>query len=546
MTGEFAGLDYRRLFQHLPSPYLLMTAGFTIVTVNDAYARATMIDPAEVAGKPMFEVFPDNPDDPDADGVGNLRRSLETVVETGRADAMALQRYDIREPDGRFVVRHWSPVNSPVFDDDGRVVLIVHRVQDVTELIDLRERDRERTAARLQQMEADLFSRAREVQEANRRLREANAELAVVTEELRAQQRAKDRFIATLSHELRNPLASASAALDVLGLDVAGHPAQAVLERQLTALTRLTGDLLDAARVVTGNLRASRAPLDLRALVHAAVDDLPAHVPRPAVALPAEPVVIDGDPVRLGQLLTNLLDNARKHTGDTTAVTVHLGVREGRAELRVRDTGPGFDPALAGTLFDPFTRVGTGAGAPGGLGLGLAIVRGIAELHDGEVSAHSAGPGTGAAFTVRLPLTTRTLAPAGPGSAHRPLRVLLVDDNADLAGMYAIMLRGRGDTVTVATTARDALAAAGSAAFDLVLCDLALGEDIDGYEIARRLRRDPRHRHALLVAVSGFSQDADRERSRAAGFDAHFAKPLDLTELDALPRPRDDGGEPPT
>ncbi|QFZ24555.1 response regulator [Saccharothrix syringae] len=511
-----------------------MTADFTIVTVNRAYARATMVDPAAVAGRPMFEVFPDNPEDPGADGVGNLRRSLRTVVDTGRPDTMALQRYDIREPDGRFVVRYWSPVNSPVLDDAGRVVLIVHRVQDVTELIDLREQDRERAAARLQEMEADLYTRAREVQQVNRQLREANAALAAATEELRAQQQAKDRFIATLSHELRNPLASASAALDVLGLDIAGHQAHAVLRRQLTALSRLTDDLLDAARVATGNLHATRHPLDLRTLVHAALDDLPADLTRPAVTLPDEPVVIDGDPVRLGQMLTNLLDNARKHTRDGAAVTVHLDVRDGQAELRVRDTGPGFDPVLADTLFDPFTRVDTGTHAPSGLGLGLAIVRGIAELHQGAVSAHSAGPGTGATFTVRIPLTTEAVPPVGEHPARRALRMLLVDDNTDLARMYATTLRRRGDTVTVATTARDALAIAGSTPFDVILCDLALGEDVDGYEIARRLRRNTLHRHTPLVAVSGFSQDTDRQRSRAAGFDAHVAKPLDLADLDTL------------
>ena len=149
--------------------------------------------------------------------------------------------------------------------------------------------------------------------------------------------------------------------LDLQLRGLAGHPAQAVLQRQLTALSRLTDDLLDAARVVTGNLPATRHPLDLSALVHAALDDLPAHLQRPAVTVPSEPVMIDGDPVRLGQMLANLLDNARKHTEDTAVVTVDLGVRGGQAELRVRDTGPGFDPALADTLFDPFMRVDTGA-----------------------------------------------------------------------------------------------------------------------------------------------------------------------------------------
>ena len=178
------GLDYQRRFDALPSPYLVMTADFTIVTVNPAYAEATMIDSRAVVGRPMFDVFPDNPDDPHADGVRNLRRSLEAVVRSGRADAMALQRYDIRSPDGGFVRRYWSPVNTPILADDGRVAFIVHRVQDVTELVELRRagHEHQRAAAvlqtRLDEMEADLFTRGRELQEANRQLQRVNAELA--------------------------------------------------------------------------------------------------------------------------------------------------------------------------------------------------------------------------------------------------------------------------------------------------------------------------------------------------------------------------------
>jgi CheY-like chemotaxis protein len=233
-------------------------------------------------------------------------------------------------------------------------------------------------------------------------------------------------------------------------------------------------------------------------------------------------------------MLTNLLDNAREHATASVVVAVDLDVRDGQAHLRVRDTGPGFDPQLADILFDPFMRGDTGLDAPSGLGLGLAIVRGIAELHDGEVSAHSAGPGAGATFTVRLPLTTKPVSPAAEHPAFRALRMLLVDDNVDLTEMYAVMLRRRNNTVTVATTAGDALAVAGRAPFDVILCDLALGEDVDGYEVARRLRQSPLHRDTLLVAISGFNQDTDRQRSRAAGFDAHFAKPLNLADLDML------------
>jgi signal transduction histidine kinase len=322
-TPPGPALDYTHLFQASPSPYLIMTADFTIVTVNRAYADATMIDPQAVAGRPLFEIFPDNPDDPHADGVRNLRRSLQAVVDTGRPHSLALQRYDVRAPDGRFVERYWSPVNTPVLADDGSVAFIIHRVQDVTDLVELRRAGGEHQDAaavlrtQVEQMEADLFTRGRELQDANLELRRVNAQLAAASAELRAQQHAKDQFIATLSHELRNPLASACAALDVLGLDVPDHPARAVLHRQLTAMTRITDDLLEAARVVTRTLPATRHPLDLRPVVTATVRDIQAAHPDLAdirVTVPATPVTLNGDPVRLAQMIANLLDNAHKHT----------------------------------------------------------------------------------------------------------------------------------------------------------------------------------------------------------------------------------------
>jgi CheY-like chemotaxis protein len=235
-------------------------------------------------------------------------------------------------------------------------------------------------------------------------------------------------------------------------------------------------------------------------------------------------------------MIANLLDNADKHTPPGTPVDVELTADGQHAILCVHDAGPGFPPATAARLFDPFVRVGApGTTAHAGLGLGLAVVRGIAELHDGTTTATS--DNTGATLTIRLPLTDAPPADgqqhAGPAPARPPLRILVVEDNTDLAGMYATLLRHRGDMVTVATTGPGALAAARQP-FDLVLCDLALGGDVDGYQIGRRLRRGRTHRHTRLVAVSGFTQDTDRERSRAAGFDAHLAKPLNLADLDRL------------
>ncbi len=624
--GVPAPLDYQRLFEALPIPMLVMDDSLVMIAMNDAYLAVAGATREELLGRTPMAAFPDNPADPEASGVRNLTHSLRTVLETGRPDTMALQRYDVQTgPEGTFEERYWSPVNVPLLDSEGHVTHVLHRVEEVTEFVRLRG-DGDRASAETQadaalrtqvgRLEADLIARAAEVQEANQRLHdviaelaEVNTELAEATTALREQQQSKDRFIATLSHELRNPLAAVRAAIDLLSLDLpAGHPALGVLDRQIAALVRMTDDLLDSSRAHTGRLTIVRQPLDLREVVRTVTEDLRAdfaHGQRTlAVATPQEPVPVDGDRVRLAQLLGNLLSNAFAYTSPGARVTVSLTATAGQTLLAVRDSGKGFDPADAGQLFEVFAQAlpsGPGAGgfgpegaAPGGLGLGLGLVRSIAELHGGSVSAHSEGPGTGAEFRVRLPLraapppeggqpaapsepNTRAAAwtdegnPEGRGSAQagasrraappsgltseateeperggktagssgpeasegqKGLRVLVVEDNADLAAGYRDLLERRGDQVTLARTGQEGLAAAQGQPFDLVLCDIGL-PGLDGRELARRLRRHPRRDRMRVIAVSGFSQEPGRERSLRAGFDAYLVKPMTLADLEA-------------
>lgn len=432
-------VDYRWLFEALPVPILVLGTDLTIIAMNDAYLAVSGVTREDLLGRTPMEAFPDNPGDPEATGVRNLTRSLHAVLESGRADTMALQRYDVQAgPAGEFRQRYWSPVNVPLLDSNGQVSHIIHRVEEVTEFVRLRGGGDQAAAesqsdaelrTQVGRLEADLIARAGEVQDANQRLRGVNAELSAATQALREQQQAKDRFIATLSHELRNPLAAIRAAMDLLSLDTpAGHPAMDVLDRQLTALARMTDDLLDSSRAHTGRLTLVRRPLDLREVVLAVTGDL-----RPGfagaqrtliVATPQEPVPVDGDRVRLAQCLGNLLSNAFAYTRPGATVTVGLTTRAGQAILAVRDDGAGFDPADAGHLFEVFTRalpsgpaaagIGPEGAAPGGLGLGLGLVRSIAELHGGTVSAHSDGPGTGAEFRVRVPLRAPGSRPARP------------------------------------------------------------------------------------------------------------------------------------
>ncbi len=541
--------DFRRLFDATLAPLLILAPDFTIVEVNRAYLAATHTE-RSIVGRPVFEVFPDNPDDPSADGVSNLRRSLEAVVATGRTDTMALQRYDIPtgEEDG-FAERYWSPVNTPVLDERGRVTHIIHRVEDVTEFVHLRRvgREQRRVAAEAQMraegMEIDLFVRAREIREVNEQLRRSHAELDAAGRRLREEQQAKDRFIATLSHELRNPLAAASAATELLALDLeGGHPALSVLERQLGTLVRMSNDLLDGTRALTGRLELVRERTDVRAVVDSACADLRGlfgHEDRTLdMRLPDEPVVVDGDRLRLAQVLTNLLSNALKYTPPGGRTEVALTSGEGEMRLTVRDDGIGFDPGRAEELFGVFTRAApAGPHTPEGLGLGLAVARTVVDLHAGRITAHSDGPGKGATFTVTLPLADATAVepPRRPAvrPARRHLAILIVEDNADLAATYRSLLERQGHHVTAVHTGADALTATESDLFDVVLCDLGL-PDIDGYEVARTVRARPHGEQLRLIAVSGFSQSTDRALSTAAGFDAHLAKPLPLADLQEL------------
>lgn len=338
---------------------------------------------------------------------------------------------------------------------------------------------------------------------------------------------------------LRSSLAALHAVSELLALDgPSGHPSLAALERQVGAIVRTTGDLLDTAKALTGRLELACAPLDLCSVVATAVEDIRPEFAQAGrhlrISLPDGPVPVDGDRVRLSQLLANLLSNGRKYTRPGGNVTVQLRRRAGSAVVTVTDDGVGFDPASTERLFEVRVRPQYPAV---GLGLGLSLVRSIAELHHGSVHADSDGPGTGARFSVRIPLTAppvdspgpdRTLAIPTPRAA---LRILIVEDNLDLAAAYQALLGRYGDSVTVAHTGRDGLVAALHRRFDLILSDLGL-PDISGYQLARELRRMLAPGRTRLIAMSDFSQDADR--STRAGFDAHLIKPVTIVAVDRL------------
>jgi len=372
-----------------------------------------------------------------------------------------------------------------------------------------------------------------------------------MVQELREADQRKSDFIAVLSHELRNPLAAIRLSLDVMEYGAPGSEeavgARQIIDRQVGQLVHLIDDLLDVTRVTQNKIQLQRHRLDLNEVVRGTVDDNRRHLERDGVRVDAKlasaPIYVDADGVRIAQVLTNLLANAVMHTppGGTATVSVSSDPA-GAAVLRVTDSGVGIDPALLPRLFEPFMQAEVPvARSGGGLGLGLALVKGLVELHGGRVSASSAGKGHGAEFVVSLPLANevagaaRAATPASGLRARR--RVLVIEDAPDVAVAMRLVLEMDGHEVTVAHNGPDGVAAALALRPEVVLCDIGL-PGMDGYAVARTMRADPVLREAFLVALSGYTQDADVRRARAAGFDEHLAKPASVDKvrriLDAL------------
>ena len=377
-----------------------------------------------------------------------------------------------------------------------------------------------------------------------------------MTERLRAEaalrdaDRRKDEFLAMLAHELRNPLAPIMAAAELLAQGNAApdtvSQAGAIIARQARHLTGLVDDLLDVSRVTRGLVVIDRGRVDLGAVVAEAVEQVQPLVAsrghRLEVKMQEAPLVVPGDGKRLVQVVANLLNNAAKYTPPGGWIRVQVGAGQGQARILVSDNGIGMSRQLIGRAFELFAQAERNADrVQGGLGIGLAVVQRLVELHGGRVEAHSKGPGQGSSFAVWLPLAQDGVASAQPAAmdtsagAAQPLRVTIVDDNRDGLEMLAMMVRHFGHEVQVANTAAEVLEAAQRPASDVYLLDIGL-PGMDGFELARRLRRDARTAQAVLVAVTGYGGEETRRMAVEAGFDHHFVKPVKGGELRLLLR----------
>ena len=351
----------------------------------------------------------------------------------------------------------------------------------------------------------------------------------------------KDEFLATASHELRTPLNAIVGWVHVLRSGAVVDEAQqrhalTAIDRNAKIQTRLIEDLLDVSRMIQGRVSLAVAPIDLRSVIDAATDTIrPTAAAKQTalqVSLPVEEVTVLGDSHRLQQVVGNLLSNAVKYTPSGGAITVMVKTVRGQAEIVVTDTGEGIAPAFLGHVFEPF-RQGASSTMRTGMGLGLAIVERLVELHGGSIAVNSAGVGKGTEFVVSLPLAAATVVPASEAALEpvfQHLHVLVAEDDADSAAAVTAILRLHGCETQTAGTAAECLRITGEWPTDVLLCDIGLPDD-DGYGLLRRLRRLPEGANIPAIALTARARPEDRDRALAAGFCAHLSKPLDPASL---------------
>lgn len=499
---RFENERQKRMFQQAPGfMCILRGPAHVFEFANDAYTR--LVGARPVVGKPIREALPEAESQGFVDLLDRVYTSGEPFLATGQPIQFQ------HTPQSPVTHRILDFLYQPLVEADGSVSGIFVQGEDVTE----------RKGAE------------RDLHEADRR---------------------KDEFLAMLAHELRNPLAPISAAAHLLqanGQDEEKvRQASEIISRQVSHMTSLVDDLLDVSRVSRGQVRLDRKPIAVETLLREATEQV-----RPLIEscqhrldtrLPSESLHVFGDRKRLVQVLANLLNNAAKYTplGGHLAVEVDVAAGEDAVKFVVRDNGIGIEPRLLPHVFELFTQASRAIDrSQGGLGIGLSLVKGIAELHGGSVSAHSAGSGTGAEFVLTLPrhrapetsLSTHDRVAATASPPGESLRILIVDDNPDATRALAMCMEAAGHEVATAPDAMTALHNAASTTADVYLLDIGL-PGMDGNELARRIRADGNGHRPMLIAITGYGEDASRKSSMEAGFDHYFVKPVDPGALIAL------------
>ena len=547
-------IDYRAIVEGLPGLFLILNPELIIIGVSDAYARATMTRRETMLGKHLFEVFPDNPDDPAADGVHNLRASLQRVLKSATPDTMAVQKYDVRKPEdegGAFEERYWTPTNAPVLDANGKIRYIIHKAEDVTEFIRLKQKGREQRlcnetlSEQTARMEAEIFERSREVAAASALLKTTNQALEQAKAAAEAANLAKSAFLATMSHEIRTPMNGVLGMVNLLRRSALNEKQRHYLDNIQSSgehLLAIIDDILDFSKIEAGKIQLASDDFSLGELVHDAWSLMGERLHAKGLESKTDcnrlGLILRGDKTRLKQALVNYLGNAVKFT-DTGSITLACRI-ENETEtdcllrFEVRDTGIGMTEEQQARIFNAFEQAdGSTSRKYKGTGLGLTITQRIVQLMGGETGVTSS-PGAGSTFwlTCRLgkgrakpsALVTET-AEAILRREYRGRKVLVVEDEPLNREVIGDMLEELGLVVDAAINGNEALIKVRQAHYDIVLMDMQMPE-LDGLDATRKLRAMPDGQDLAIIALTANAFDDDRERCLAAGMNDFIAKPF--------------------
>src|SRR5574343_1708662 len=548
--------DYRAILHGLPGLFLIMDAELRIVEVSNAYTRSTMTRRDEMLGKTMFEVFPDNPDDPAAEGSHNLHASLERVLKSAAPDTMAIQKYDVRKPPeegGDFEERYWSVINSPVLDEDGRIRYIIHKAEDVTEFIRLKQKGAEQNrfnedlSEQAVRMEAEIYERSREVAAASALLKTTNQALAEAKASAEAANLAKSAFLATMSHEIRTPMNGVLGMANLLQRTPLNERQQGYLDRIQTSgehLLAIINDILDFSKIEAGKIQLANDDFVLGDFIRdswSLVEDRARAKGLEQKTACGQPgLLLRGDKTRLEQALVNYLGNAVKFTEQGCLTLACRIAEETESDYLIRfevmDTGIGMTDEQLHRIFDAFEQADSSTNRKyQGTGLGLAITKRIAQLMGGETGVMSA-PGQGSTFWLTCRLgkgqeakpTHASTAEAAEVILARDFqgrRILVVDDEPINREIVGYMLEDLGLEVEMAENGKDAVMKIRQTGYDIVLMDMQMPE-MDGIQATRELRALPDREHLVIIAMTANAFDDDRVNCLAAGMNDYIAKPF--------------------
>ncbi|KTD54574.1 sensor histidine kinase [Legionella sainthelensi] len=566
MENKKGEVDFKVIFESIPGLYLILDKNFTIIAASNNYLRSTMVTREQIIGKNIFKAFPDNPEDPHATGEINLRASLNRVLKNKTHDTMAIQKYDIRLPrekGGGYEERYWSPINLPVLDARNRVKYIIHRVEDVTEYIQLKKsrseqlKIMEELRTRAGEMEIEIYQRAQEIQTVNKQLQEVNSHLALLDQ-------MKTQFFANISHELRTPLMLILGPIDTLLRDKPLTPSQTkklrLIKENALLLSKHVNDLLDIAKFDAAKLEISYYNIDFVRLIRKVLSlfeaDIEAKKFQVSCDLPKELFIqIDGE--KMERVILNLLSNSIKFNPIHGKIKLKLYKKNNYAEFCIEDNGPGIPSQFKEAIFERFFQMEESLYHSAGTGLGLAIVKDFVALHKGTINVQQSKLG-GALFVIQIPLKapenqlvhpkqpplgmleipryvkkqlkTRVLQTKGVKNANSPL-ILIVEDNLAMNEFLCDIL-SKDYRITCAQDGKEGLDKAIELLPHVIISDIMM-PNMNGIEMVHAIRKHSSLISTPIMIVTAKADDDLRVRILQEGAQDYMTKPFSTQELKA-------------